>query len=97
MVEKQMDNDSWESSASDLQWCRNLIGMINDGGVWGTSAGAYQIDKANKKLTLITRTYIPGTYEAIHLRNVKAFKAIGWEVIDGTEDVKFDVIIADLT
>lgn len=91
--------DNWKPSESDLAWCRRLIDMLNDGAMWGTSAGVYKIDKISKTITLMAATGIPDTWEAIHLRNKVAFGAIGWTVLeaDGVEPPRFDAIIADLT
>jgi hypothetical protein len=74
---------NWKPSETDLMWCQNLVNIIKNGGAWGTSAGIYKLHHETKTMTLIYKTGIPGTYEGIHLKNIIAFKVIGWQVIDG--------------
>lgn len=43
-------SDDWEPSQADLAWTKRLIDTLNDGGLWGTSEGAFKIDKIDKVL-----------------------------------------------
>lgn len=65
-------------SPSDLAWCRNLLRIIKDGGVWACDAGVYRMDHSNKKMTRVTK----GSNEGMHGMNVVAFGKIGYEVTD---------------
>ena len=63
-----------------LDWCRNAMAMIHDGGVWGIprSGTIFQVDHTNKKLVLI----MPGDDdEADFIATQHVFKYIGWSVV----------------
>jgi hypothetical protein len=70
--------EQWEPSDSDLAWCRDLLSIIKDGGVWGCDAGIYRMDHADKKMTRVAK----GSNEKMHEMNVVAFGKIGYEVKD---------------
>jgi hypothetical protein len=71
---------SWTPTVSDLNWCRSLLAIIKDGGIWASDIGAYRVDFDNQRLTLEIRS--PFFDSDDHQRNVVAFKAIGWTVTE---------------
>ena len=71
----------WKPTTTDLAWCESLVAIIKDGGIWGTPAtGIYRVDHINKQLVLMERS--PEFNKEDYERNVIAFAAIGWQVID---------------
>jgi hypothetical protein len=63
-----------------LEWCRNCVRVIADGGVWGIprSGTIFRVDHKNKKLVLVT----PGNDDEADYNATKhVFKFIGWTVI----------------
>lgn len=67
-----------------LEWCRNCVRIIQDGGVWGIprSGTTFRVDHKNKKLILL----IAGEDDGDDFRATKhVFKFIGWDVIKENE------------
>ncbi len=65
-----------------LEWCRNIVRVIADGGVWGIprSHTVFRVDHKNKRLVLLT----PGNDDDADFEATRrVFKHIGWDV---TED-----------
>lgn len=63
-----------------LEWCRQTVRVIADGGVWGIprSGTVFRIDHKNKKLILIS----PGEDNGDDYNATKhVFKFIGWSVV----------------
>jgi hypothetical protein len=61
-----------------LEWCRQLVRAIADGGVWGIprSGTIFRIDQAKKQLVLICC----GEDDSDFLATRRVFKHIGWDV-----------------
>lgn len=61
-------------TGGDIEWMKNLVATVRDGGVWGVprSGSVYRFDRATKTATLEA-----GPGEACI---TDAFNAIGWEV-----------------
>jgi hypothetical protein len=70
----------WEPSESDIEWCRNLLNVIADGGMWITSNGTYVVDHKSKTITLILRGAC-WFEQGLHDRNTKAFAKVGYRVM----------------
>ncbi|NBT75139.1 hypothetical protein EBZ80_18285 [bacterium] len=69
-------------SENVLEWCRNIVRVIADGGVWGIprSHTIFRVDHKNKRLVLLA----PGNDDGADFEATKrVFKHIGWDV---TED-----------
>jgi hypothetical protein len=67
-----------------LEWCRNHMRIIHDGGVWGIprSGTTFKVDKTNKRLIEI----IPGHDDGADFNATKhVFSFIGWDVITEKE------------
>jgi len=63
-----------------LEWCRNCVRIIQDGGVWGIprSGTIFRVDHKNKQLVLI----MPGNDDEGDYNATKhVFKFIGWTVV----------------
>lgn len=63
-----------------LEWCRNIVRIIADGGVWGLprSGTTFRLDHKNKRLVLI----MPGTDDGADFEATKhVFSYIGWDVV----------------
>jgi hypothetical protein len=62
-----------------LDWCRNLVAALRDGGVWGIprSGIVFRVDKKNQQLILTTGE--PDDEDFLATKRV--FKQIGWRVI----------------
>ena len=74
---KRHYNDDWQPSPSDIQWVRNLINRLNDGGFWQCAEGVYRVDKKLKTLTLIE-----GYKAQIFHRTSKVLPHLGWTMSD---------------
>jgi len=64
----------------DVAWCRQLIRVTKDGGVWGIprSGTAFRIDKNNNRLVLV----VPGNDDGEDFAATKThFAVIGWDVV----------------
>ena len=67
-----------------LEWCRNCVRIIHDGGIWGIprSGTTFRVDHKNHKLILVN----PGCDDGDDFRATKhVFKFIGWDVVKETE------------
>lgn len=63
-----------------LEWCRQTVRVIADGGVWGIprSGTVFRVDQKNKQLILI----LPGKDDGADYNATKhVFKFIGWAVV----------------
>jgi hypothetical protein len=63
-----------------LEWCRQTVRVIADGGVWGIprSGTVFRVDHKNKQLILIS----PGEDDGADYNATKhVFKFIGWAVV----------------
>lgn len=73
-----------------LEWCRQLVRAMKDGGVWGIprSGVVFRIDKKNKQLVLTTGR--PEDEDFVATKHVFSF--IGWNVVtkEETSDAKTD-------
>ena len=68
-----------EEPESGLEWCRNLVRVISDGGRWGIprSGIVFTVDKKNQRLIL---TVGEKTNEDF-IATKRVFKQIGWDVV----------------
>lgn len=76
-----MDNageGNWEPSKRDIQWCRDILGIMINRGLWTSSNAIYQVDHEARTLTKTVE--VPGYQPHLHERNRKAFAAVGYEV-----------------
>ena len=73
---KQLIKDNWTPSTADLDWTHNLIRIIKQGGLWGTSHAIYQLDHKHK--TLIEVELDQDTKNHERVRTV--FKILGWHI-----------------
>lgn len=62
-----------------LAWCRNLVRILKDGGVWGIprSGVTFKVDKQNQRLVLVVGTAKDDDF----LATKRVFKQIGWDVV----------------
>lgn len=62
-----------------LNWCRNLVDTIADGGIWGIprSQIVFRIDRPAKKLILI----IGENDDPDFIATKQVFRHIGWTVV----------------
>ena len=63
-----------------LEWCRNIVGIISEGGIWGIprSNTVFRVEHKNKRLVLV----IPGDDDGKDFQATKkVFKHIGWDVV----------------
>jgi len=73
----------WEPRDSDIEWVKDLIRILKDGGIWVPPAmGFFTIDKQAKTFTMTAKT--PEHDAELFERTVKACKAIGYTVVDET-------------
>jgi hypothetical protein len=79
--------DKWKPRPSDVEWARDLILILKDGGGWGNSFGIYKLDKKEKTLMLI-EVFDERWRETIHDRSIKVFAELGWKVVDDTKKGK---------
>ena len=71
----------YEPTDEDLQWCRQVISVLNDGGMIGTSKGVYKLDKTNKKVILMSPKLEESLETfAVHHRHHYVWKALGYTV-----------------
>lgn len=69
--------EDWQPSATDLQWCRQMVRTLRHGSHWGTTCGElYEIDHMRKQLR-----HVFGPKAETHERNVIAFGKIGYDVV----------------
>ena len=71
-----MDIETSAGMKDAIAWTENLFKMIKDGGTWAVprSTTIYQIDKINKKATVLHQRKPDTSIDAV-------LKAMGWEVI----------------
>jgi len=71
-----MDINTSQGMKDAIAWTENLFKMIKDGGTWAVprSTTIYQLDKVNKKATVIHQRKPDTSIDAV-------LKAMGWEVI----------------
>lgn len=62
-----------------LDWCRNLVSVIADGGLWAVPRSnlVFRANKTDKTLTLVAGD--PCDDDVVESRNV--FALIGWRVL----------------
>ena len=63
-----------------LEWCRNLVRTLTDGGVWGIprSGTVFRVDKTNQKLILLTAGHDD---DSDFFATQEVFSHIGWDVV----------------
>ena len=68
-----------------LEWCRELVRAMKDGGVWGIprSGTVFQIDQKNKRL--ICRSLGPDGDDGDFLATQHVFSYIDWDVVMADE------------
>jgi hypothetical protein len=76
--------DDWKPRPSDIEWARNFVLILKDGGIWGNSFGVYRLERKSKTLRLI-EVINEHLREEIHDRSVKVFAELGWKVVDDTK------------
>ena len=87
--DKSTLDDPMDPSEETLEWCRNLIDTLTDGGVWGIprSGATFRVNKQAKTLTLIpiegTSDLAQGDFDATKI----VFAKIGYRVITNGERV----------
>jgi hypothetical protein len=71
-------NEPEKEPESVLEWCRNLVRVLADGGVWGIprSGLVFRVDKEGKRLILIAGDRYNDDFYATK----RVFKQIGWGV-----------------
>lgn len=76
-------NNEEKESPAVLNWCRNLVDTLRDGGVWGIprSGIVFKVDK--KKQCLILTVGEETNEDFIATRRV--FRQIGWDVLTQDE------------
>lgn len=75
--------ENWQPSESDKVWLTNMLGMINDGGIWGTSFAIYRLEKEAKTLHEV-RDNIPfatDNWDEDRERTRLVAEAIGWKIV----------------
>lgn len=72
--------DGWRPDPAQLQWTRNLIASMNDGGTWGVPANGnvYIFDKKANVLRFVAGD----ENNVLHQRTVVIFNQLGWTVRD---------------
>jgi hypothetical protein len=62
-----------------LEWCRNLVRILKDGGVWGIprSGVSFRVDKTGQRLILVVGKETDEDFLATR----RVFKQIGWDVV----------------
>ena len=73
--------NTYKPKPSDLEWARNVIRMLRDGGAWAAPIiGIFMLDKARKRLVLQERS--PGYQDRAFQQTVVVFGAIGYTVVE---------------
>lgn len=64
-----------------LEFCKNIVRVIADGGVWGIprSNTIFRLDHKNKRLVLINAG---NDDDSDFLATQRVFKHIGWDVVE---------------
>ena len=75
---------NWQPGQEDLDWTRNLIRMMRDGGRWGHPAtgNVYVFRKQAKELEFVHGD----AFHELHQNTVKVFEALGWQVVDKRDE-----------
>lgn len=68
----------WEPKQSDIDWQRNMLGKIQDGGVWGSMSGIYTVNHKKKVLVRVAA----GIDEATNERVKIVLQKLGWTMED---------------
>lgn len=71
---------AWEPEESDIEWLRERLAMLRDGGVLVFPAArlVYQVDRTGFVLRRVSIP--PGCSEETHRRTVIVAAALGWQV-----------------
>jgi hypothetical protein len=85
--EEMIEKGTWTPRPSDIEWAKNFVLILRDGGVWGNSFGVYKINHKKKVLKLIG-IFDERFRESIHDRSVKVFAELGWKITDNTKKGK---------
>lgn len=74
------DGDDEKPPEHVLNWCRNLVAMLADGGVWGVprSQIVFRVNKPARKLVLI----VGEANNPDFIATKRVFKHIGWAVVE---------------
>lgn len=87
---------SYEPRPVDIQWARDMVYRLKDGGMMGYPATrlSYQVNKTDKVITLVNPDQLkdPESLD-IHLKTIDTFKVIGYTVVQAspvTEVVSLD-------
>lgn len=79
-----VEKEEYQPTEMDKQWLCNLIAIMKDMGIWGTSFAVYRVDKKNKvlKLTEAEIPFVPSepNNEVDKARVAAVAQAIGWKV-----------------
>ena len=71
--------NTYHPTEKDKKWTEDLIAMVADGALWGTTYGSYHFDKVNKVLTL-KAVFDADERDNIHVPIAAVFASIGWTV-----------------
>lgn len=76
-------DDEPDEPEAVLDWCRNLVRTLKDGGVWGIprSGIVFTIDKKNQRLILKIGEKTNEDFIATR----RVFRQIGWDVVTNDE------------
>ncbi len=78
MISKD-EPDNWEPDNKAVEWAKNLLAMLKDGGMWASDNGLCQVDHKKRTMTLILKS--PHFCAVTHARSVKTFGALGYQLI----------------
>ena len=84
MVARNNNNDG-KPPEQILEWCRNIVRIIADGGNWGIprSGTMFMVDHKQKRLVLV----MPGNDDDADFNATKhVFSYIGWDVVKENEN-----------
>lgn len=82
-VEVVGDKD-WVFGRMEQAWLMNMINIMADGGMWGTSDCVFQVEK-ERKLLVVVKKMEPPVEGWIIPRTAKVARSIGWRVIELVE------------
>lgn len=73
----------WKTCTLQPEWLshwRNVLRIIRDGGIVGTSDATFKVNQANKTLTVISQ--VEGYSDSkVGILNDRCLKALGWKII----------------
>tara|TARA_Y100000310_G_scaffold246560_1_gene251872 strand:- start:532 stop:936 length:405 start_codon:yes stop_codon:yes gene_type:complete len=77
----QMNFDkNWEPRESDMEWLRNTLNRVNEGGIWATCLPegdvAYQVSHEKKRLLLVGNEN-----PMLHERTAQVAMLMGWDIM----------------